>query len=85
MTVLDHFEQAFPTALSKLSPDDLENLKSMPAISTCGAQCLKAIHKAKALDEMIEDSYGPYYNPYSSETLRIARIAVDLCNLYIVG
>ena len=83
--VYDHFERAFPDSISEFAYEAIEPLRCMPAISPCGDACLRAISRARSLDELLSGGHGPHYGNYEIETIAIARIALDLCNLYIRG
>lgn len=80
-----YFAASFPSVIDEFSDEDLETLTSMPTDSVCGAECVRAIDSAKELDDLIRSGHGPHYSRHSNETLAIARVAADLCSLYIRG
>lgn len=84
-SVQKYFEDAFPSVVSEFSEYDMKELDGMPIDSVCGEACKTAIDQAKALDNLIREGHGIYYYTQAPHTLAIARVAVDLCNLYICG
>lgn len=85
MNVRQYLEQAFPRHRYE-SPRQIGPLESMPLDSNCGDDCKKAIDRAKALDDLIAEGHGEYYETHhSNETQCISAIAADLCLLYICG
>lgn len=78
MNVREYFEKAFPGHEYTEDRD--------PAIdSPCGEDCVKAINRAKELDNLIREGHGPFYHNHAEETRAIANIALNLCGLYICG
>lgn len=85
MNVRQYLEQSFPKHCYK-DRSELNDLESMELDCVCGEACRTAIDRAKALDDLIRDGHGPYYETHhAKETQSISTIAVKLCLLYICG
>lgn len=85
MNVRQHLETAFPKHCYK-DRSQLEDLESMPLDSVCGESCRIAIDRAKALDDLIREGHGPFYETnHTKETQAISTVAMNLCLLYICG
>lgn len=84
-TVAEYFDQALGHSLPHLrragclTDDELESLQDMPANSTCGDACVKAINAARALSLSIKAAG----NTEHLDAVRAA--AVHTCLVFING